>query len=328
MATIIKRKGKWQVKIRRTNFKQLSRTFITKDNAIKWARETENKVEKGLFEDLSQANSISLKEILQEYLAQVTMKKKGWRTEKYKINKLCRHDIAKTKLSKLTPLLILKFREEISQDLNPSTVNKYTTLINVSIKYARQILGIYIPNNPCEFIKRLKEPEFQGEVITYEEEERLLKNAKRSKANWIALGIMLGIDCGLRRGEILKLNREDINFLNSTCTLRDTKNGTSRSIGLSQRVMKEINNLPLNINGRLISSSNGDNFKFYWMQLKKWSKVSKTFHSTRHTFASRAAMKGWSIVEIAQQGGWKELRVLKRYTHLKAEYLADKLKSS
>ena len=55
MATIIKRNGKWQVKIRRTNFKQLSKTFITKDNAIKWARETESKVEKGLFEDLSQA---------------------------------------------------------------------------------------------------------------------------------------------------------------------------------------------------------------------------------------------------------------------------------
>ena len=28
--------------------------------------------------------------------------------------------------------------------------------------------------------------------------------------------------------------------------------------------------------------------------------------TVRHTFASRAAMKGWSIVEIAQQGGWKE----------------------
>ena len=67
MATIIKRKGKWQVKIRRTNFKQLSKTFITKDNAIKWARETESKVEKGLFEDLSQTNSISLKEIPQKY---------------------------------------------------------------------------------------------------------------------------------------------------------------------------------------------------------------------------------------------------------------------
>ena len=100
--------------------------------------------------------------------------------------------------------------------------------------------------------------------------------------------------------------------------------------GLSSMVksiiaMKEINTLPLNINDRLINSSNGDNFKFYWMQLKKWSKVNKTFHSIRHTFASRSAMKGWSIVEIAQQGGRKELRVLKRYTHLKAEYLAKKL---
>ena len=43
------------MEIRRTNFKQLSKTFITRDNAIKWARETELKVEKGLFEDLSQS---------------------------------------------------------------------------------------------------------------------------------------------------------------------------------------------------------------------------------------------------------------------------------
>ena len=34
----------------------------------------------------------------------------------------------------------------------------------------------------------------------------------KSKASWITLAIMLGIDCGVRRGEILKLNREDINF--------------------------------------------------------------------------------------------------------------------
>ena len=325
MATFSKRYNNWHARVRKNN-KVITKTFSLKKNAIRWAKEIELKIEKGIFEDISQANSISLKEILQEYLSQVTMEKKGWSAEKYKINKLCRHDIAKTKLARLTPLLILKFRDEINQHLNPSTVNKYTTLINVSIKYARQILGIYVPNNPCEFIKRLKEPEFQGEVITHEEEERLLKNAIKSKASWITLAIMLGIDCGVRRGEILKLNREDINFLNSTCTLRDTKNGTSRSIGLSPRVMKEINNLPLNINGKLISSSNGDNFKFYWVQLKKWSKVNKTFHSTRHTFASRSAMKGWSIVEIAQQGGWKELRVLKRYTHLKPEYLADKLK--
>ena len=35
---------------------------------------------------------------------------------------------------------------------------------------------------------------------------------------------------------------------------------------------------------------------------------------------------GWSITEISAQGGWKDLKVLKRYTHISAEYLARKLR--
>jgi integrase len=59
--------------------------------------------------------------------------------------------------------------------------------------------------------------------------------------------------------------------------------------------------------------------------LKKWSGVKKRFHDTRHTFASRCTTSGWSITEIAAQGGWKQLQVLKRYTHIKAQYLAKKM---
>ena len=53
--------------------------------------------------------------------------------------------------------------------------------------------------------------------------------------------------------------------------------------------------------------------------------LKKSFHTTRHTFASRCAMNGWSIAEISAQGGWKNLSILKRYTHIKATYLSEKL---
>ena len=277
MATLRKRLGKWEVRVRRCSNKTLSKTFLEKADADKWAREAEVKIEKGLYEDLSQANTITVKELLQTYYKDVTTTKLGVNEEKYKIDKLCRQPIANLKLARLTPLQVRKFQDACLLIYNPSTINKYITLISVAVKHARQMLGIYLPNNPCDFVKRLKEPEFKADIIEEQEELLLLTESEKSKANWLKLAIMLGIDCGVRRGEILKLNREDINFLNSTCTLRDTKNGTSRSIGLSPRVMKEINNLPLNINGKLISSSNGDNFKFYWVQLKKWSKVNKTF---------------------------------------------------
>jgi integrase len=83
--------------------------------------------------------------------------------------------------------------------------------------------------------------------------------------------------------------------------------------------------LPVSIDGKLFPCNGPDTFNFYYNQLKRRSGVKKRFHDSRHTFASRKAVLGWSITEIATQGGWKQLQVLKRYTHIKAEYLAKKM---
>ena len=325
MATLRRRMGKWEVRVRRYNNKTISKTFIQKEDANKWARETETQIEKGLYEDLSQANSITLNELMQTYYRDITVTKLGCTQEKYKIDKLCRQHIAKLKLAKLTPIQIRKFQDQCLLIYNPSTTNKYITLISVAIKHARTMLGIYLPSNPCDFIKRLKEPEFKVDIIEPEEEKLLLIEAERSKANWLKLAIMLGVDCGMRRGEIIKLRRENVNFVNATATLLETKNGSSRSIGLSPRVISEMRKLPINIDGRAINCPSNNNFQHFYSQLQRWTGVNKSFHTTRHTFASRCAMNGWSIVEISAQGGWKNLSILKRYTHIKASYLSKKL---
>ena len=67
MATFRKRLGKWEVRVRRYSNATLSKTFLEKADADKWAREVEVKIEKGLYEDLSQANTITLRELLQTY---------------------------------------------------------------------------------------------------------------------------------------------------------------------------------------------------------------------------------------------------------------------
>ena len=330
MATFRKRLGKWEVRVRRFSNKTISKTFTEKVDAEKWARECEVKIEKGMYEDLSQANTISLGELMQTYLKDVTVNKLGHKEEKYKIDKLCRQPIAKLKLARLTPLQIRKFQDACLLVYNASTTNKYITLISVAVKHARQMLGIYLPNNPCDFVKRLKEPEFKADIIEEDEEALLLEDAGKSKANWLRLAIMLGIDCGMRRGEIIKLRREDVDFLNATTRLRDTKdpkNPRSRNIGLSPRVIEEMRKLPINIDGRVINCPGNDNFHHFYSQLQRWTGIKKSFHTTRHTFASRCGMKGWSIAEISAQGGWKNLSVLKRYTHIKATHLSKKLSS-
>jgi len=326
MASIYKRNGKWRVEIRKKGSKGIHKSFIVKDDAIRFARDTEVKIEQGLYQDLTLAKITKLSDILAQYRDRVSINKKGYEQERYKINKIIRSCIADKVLLELTPLVLFEYIEQQKKLYTASTINKSITIINLALNFAERFIGISLNKNPLKFIKRLKESQFVGQVIEPHEEVLLLKHAEFSKLYWLKTAIILGIDCGLRRGEILKLKAHDVNFKNCTAILRDTKNGEAREIGLSQRAIQEIKKLPITIDGKLFPCKRLDTFTFYYKQLQRWSGVKKRFHDTRHTFASRRATQGWSITEIAAQGGWKQLQVLKRYTHIKAEYLANKMK--
>ena len=325
MASIYKRNGKWRVEIRKKGSKGIHKSFIVKDDAIRFARDTEVKIEQGLYQDLTLAKITKLSDILAQYRDRVSINKKGYEQERYKINKIIRSCIADKVLLELTPLVLFEYIEQQKKLYTASTINKSITIINLALNFAERFIGISLNKNPLKFIKRLKESQFVGQVIEPHEEVLLLKHAEFSKLYWLKTAIILGIDCGLRRGEILKLKAHDVNFKNCTAILRDTKNGEAREIGLSQRAIQEIKKLSITIDGKLFPCKRLDTFTFYYKQLQRWSGVKKRFHDTRHTFASRRATQGWSITEIAAQGGWKQLQVLKRYTHIKAEYLAKKM---
>ena len=49
------------------------------------------------------------------------------------------------------------------------------------------------------------------------------------------------------------------------------------------------------------------------------------FHDLRHEATSRFFEKGLIVMEVAAITGHKDLRMLQRYTHLRAEDLARKL---
>jgi len=63
-----------------------------------------------------------------------------------------------------------------------------------------------------------------------------------------------------------------------------------------------------------------------------WNRVCKRaglidlrFHDLRHEATSRFFEKGLNVMEVAAITGHKDLRMLQRYTHLRAEDLAKKL---
>ena len=81
MATIIKRKCEskitFQVKIRRAGIKAITKTFITKTEAKKWARGMETKLDKGDFSDYLEASKLTLGDIAKRYIEGEYHKKKN-----------------------------------------------------------------------------------------------------------------------------------------------------------------------------------------------------------------------------------------------------------
>ena len=324
MATIIKAKGKWQVQIRKKNHPPIYKTFISKHEASKWARESERDIEKGIYHNLDEAMRTSLAELLMRYAAEVTPRKKGATEETYKIKKLAKMNIAKFSLAKLTPTKIAKFRDQLCNDLSASSVNKYLTFISTSINHARREWGLYLPVNPVEGVKRMKEPEASDERVEKHEYELLIKNAERSKLKCLKALIILAYETGARRGELLKLTHKDVNFKRKIAHLRDTKNGMNRWIGLSPIALVTLQSLSTGFDGRFFPTHK-EQFKFYWNQLRRWTGYKKRFHTFRAEFATRMFERGWDISLVAKQGGWTDWKVLRRYTRLKAEFLSKKL---
>ena len=83
--------------------------------------------------------------------------------------------------------------------------------------------------------------------------------------------------------------------------------------------------MPHSINGRVFPLTE-DAVKGLWFRILKKSGITDLrFHDLRHEATSRFFEKGLNVMEVSAITGHKDLRMLQRYTHLRAEDLAKKL---
>ena len=78
MATFRKRGPyQWQAQVRKKGYPLQTKTFETRAAAETWAQAIEVEMDKGVFVSRTEAESTTLKELLERYLMEVTPLKKG-----------------------------------------------------------------------------------------------------------------------------------------------------------------------------------------------------------------------------------------------------------
>ena len=147
MATIRKRRDKWQVRVRRDGA-ALTKTFTFKKDAEQWARHIEVKAERrDLPPDIGELAKITLADLVTRYRDEVTPGKKGVEMETIVLNAFLRHPVCKKKLSDLTTADLAKYRDERLQDIKPNSLKRQLNPIQNMFNVARKEWGIPIPVN-------------------------------------------------------------------------------------------------------------------------------------------------------------------------------------
>ena len=324
MANITKLKsGKWRVQIRSHN-KYISKSFLKKAHASMWAKEIEYQLDRDQYEDFSDTARISLGELITRYRDEITPHKKGRDTEKYKLNFILRHKIAKVKLLSLKAKHVIDFKKDISEGRAPSTINKYIHYIYTVWETAKLNWDIALPyRNPCELVKKEKVKDKIDRILSIEEYQDLLQACTTSNLAFLSEIVEFAYITAMRFGEITKLKTSNINFEKSTALLIDTKNGETRLVPLTRRALEICQKFRFR---EKLFDINRDKFRHYFEQACRRAKVKNfRFHDLRACAITNLFLNGWSIAEVSVVSGHKTWSELKRYTRIQPDTLVSKI---
>ena len=170
-------------------------------------------------------------------------------------------------------------------------------------------------------------------ILTWEEQEKLLAVALPR----IRTLTILGVETGLRTGEMLGLRWKDISFLNDVLHVERSKTKSGlRAVPLSAACKTELLRWR-NLAGPEFSEWVFPDFSNRWHPLhggrKAWASTLKKagipffpIYYLRHTFASRLTAAGVSPLTIAQMLGHSSTQIVPRYAQVLDQNRLDAMK--
>jgi integrase len=165
-------------------------------------------------------------------------------------------------------------------------------------------------------VQRLKPTELQS----------LLDGCSLCRTPWLKPIIEIAVETGLRRGEILALRWQEVDWMSHTVYIPETKTGEPRCVPLSPRALAILQPLHKASTDERVFPTSADAVKKAWQRLiSRIGIVDRHFHDLRHEAISRFFELGLSLPEVALISGHKDPRMLFRYTHMSASLIASKL---
>ena len=194
-----------------------------------------------------------------------------------------------------------------------ATVNRELSLLKHM--FSKAIEWGKCKENPAKKVKKLKGEVKRVRFLMPDEIQKLISNCPE----YLKPIVTVAVHTGMRKGELLGLKWNQVDFEQGIITLHDTKNSERRDTPMNETVKTTLNGRErqgeyvfCNRQGEALVRVQGS-FK---TALKKSGIEDFHFHDLRHTFASNLVMAGEDLNTVRELLGHKDLTMTLRYAHL------------
>ncbi len=293
---------------------------VSKTLAKEVLAKKKTEVKEGRYESTAQKPSPLLEDFAEEYFDYYQANRRPHSVRRHEISwRAIQPVFGSKRLDEISPLALERYRRQ-RQKMDRSDVTINRELAFLRNLYTMAITWEKATENPVKKVRLARENNDKMRFLSPDEETRLLAQC----------GIQLkplmitALNTGFRSSELLSLTWADVDFSGGYITVRAAyaKNGESRSITMNKGLTETLK--AIRISGSMSEvvflSSRGTPYRSFRSAferaVRKGSIEDVTFHSLRHTFASRLVMAGVDLPTVKELMGHKDIKMTLRYTHL------------
>jgi integrase len=259
---------------------------------------------------------ITLEEFGKRYMEYAKANKRSWLRDQQMLKPLTEFLGADRQLSDITPPDIEGYKLHRRKQVSGSTVNRELALLkrmfNLAIDW-----DLYVASNPVRKVKFFQEFNTGRRVLTQEEERNLVRNA----APFIQDIIRFGLNTGLRIGEIFTLLWSHVDWEKGVLNVFAPKTGKIRVIPMNSDTRNILEAWAHGKKNDFVFYNYGTGKPFVDLSAgldlacRKAGITGVTWHTLRHTFATRLLDRGVDIITVKELLGHSTVIVTMRYTH-------------
>jgi len=315
MGSIRKRGDSYHAQVRLKGWQSFTKTFPSRKLAKLWIEKTESQLREHPAKTCFRED-LTLKEACNRYAIEISANHKGRSVETARLRFLAKGPLGELRLRYISSSQIKMYFQMRQINVKEATIRKEFILLRRVFSTAIESWNISIASDPMKQLKVPKDSKNRERRISCEEWERILTVVGGMRNPIIKAVIQFAYETGMRRSELLKLKWDDLG--SKICILRDTKNGSNRTIPLSGNAMQILESLERT--SERIFPISGNAIRLSWERIVKKAEINDLrFHDMRHEAISRFFEMGMSIAEVQVISGHKDVRQLFRYTHIRPE---------